>query len=55
MKKSGDKQDDKKDKKDNAILSFQRNALASELRLSNFLHCVARGQQDEAKHIAFFR
>lgn len=46
MKKSGDKQDDKKG---NAIMPFQSNALASELCLSNFLHCVARGQQDEAE------
>lgn len=30
-------------------MSFQLNAVASELRLSNFLHCVARGQQDEAE------
>lgn len=48
MKKSGDKQDDKKD---NAIVSFQLNALASELHLLNFLHCVARGQQDEAENL----
>lgn len=45
MKKSDDKQND------NAILSFKLNALASELRPSNFLHCVARGQQDEAESL----
>ncbi|HHF7367349.1 TPA: hypothetical protein ACPSKY_002479 [Legionella bozemanae] len=38
MKKSGDKQDDKKS---------QLNA--SKPRLSHFLHCVARGQQEEAE------
>ena len=48
MKKLCDKQDDKKD---NAILSFQLNVLASEPRLSSFLHCVARGQQSEAESL----
>jgi hypothetical protein len=40
MKESGDKQDDKK---------LQLNA--SKLRVSHFLHCVARGQQKEAEDL----
>lgn len=40
MKKSGDKQDDKK---------LQLNAF--KLRLSHFLHCVGRGQQEEAERL----
>ncbi|MDR3443076.1 MAG: hypothetical protein P4L65_08670 [Legionella sp.] len=48
MKQSGDKQDDKKD---NEVVFFQLNALASGLHLSHFLHCVAKGQQDEAENL----
>ncbi|CDZ79446.1 hypothetical protein BN59_03764 [Legionella massiliensis] len=40
MKKSGDKQDNKK---------LQLNA--SKLSLSHFLHCVARGEQEEAERL----